>query len=386
MLEETTERTISGSIVSIPDGMSAPAIDVSVEIEPVQAGSGDPSPENVRPISGWTGCKVQRTGKNLAKLSPLSGSSANYTNLTDNGVSVYSQTTSSAYRLCKFSITNTDSLKGEILNFSCNVVNDTGTDSPRTILRIVDADGNTIGQNIFELTTLSISRSFTIPSNLADGCSLVLFLYSSSGGIGEQRKTWSNIQLELGSTATPYEPYQGNQYQVSWQTEAGTVYGGTLDVTSGKLVIDREIVDLGSLNWAYNEAQTRFLSSERSSVIKAPSSNGSTIKALCSQYAYMSLNALGINKDGCAVSTTKNIYVKDLAYSDKDIFKTAMSGVQFVYELATPVEITLTPTEIALLQGTNNIWSDSGNVTMQYLFNKVKDFLETYLLMKGVNL
>ena len=56
----------SGSIASFPDGAdSIPMKDVLVHIEPVQAGSGDPSPENVRPITGWTGAKVTRTGKNL---------------------------------------------------------------------------------------------------------------------------------------------------------------------------------------------------------------------------------------------------------------------------------------------------------------------------------
>ena len=33
-------------------------------IEPVQAGSGDPSPSNVRPISGWEGATLTRTGEN----------------------------------------------------------------------------------------------------------------------------------------------------------------------------------------------------------------------------------------------------------------------------------------------------------------------------------
>ena len=54
--------TASGSIASFPDGAAMPVRDLSVDIEPVQAGSGDPSPENVRPISGWTECKVTRTG------------------------------------------------------------------------------------------------------------------------------------------------------------------------------------------------------------------------------------------------------------------------------------------------------------------------------------
>lgn len=36
-----------------------------VSFEPKQAGSGDPSPENVRPISGWNEVRVTRRGKNL---------------------------------------------------------------------------------------------------------------------------------------------------------------------------------------------------------------------------------------------------------------------------------------------------------------------------------
>ena len=40
-----------------------------------------------------------------------------------------------------------------------------------------------------------------------------------------------------------------------------------------------------------------------------------------------------------------------------------MNGVQLVYELADPQTIQLTPQEIKLLVGDNNVWSD-GQVTM----------------------
>lgn len=44
------------------------------------------------------------------------------------------------------------------------------------------------------------------------------------------------FQLELGTTATSYEPYKGDTYT----TVLGrTVYGGTLDVVSGVLTVDR---------------------------------------------------------------------------------------------------------------------------------------------------
>ena len=53
------------------------------------------------------------------------------------------------------------------------------------------------------------------------------------------------------------------------------------------------------------------------------------------------------------------------AYDSASAFKAAMSGVQFVYELATQQAIQLTPQEVKLLLGTNNVWSD-GDVVMIY--------------------
>ena len=55
--------TASGSIASFPDGAdNIPLKSCIVQIEPVQSGSGDPSPDNVRPITGWTGCEVKHSG------------------------------------------------------------------------------------------------------------------------------------------------------------------------------------------------------------------------------------------------------------------------------------------------------------------------------------
>lgn len=49
-------ETETGAVASFTDGADdVPVKDMTVAIEPVQSGSGDPSPSNVRPISGWTG-------------------------------------------------------------------------------------------------------------------------------------------------------------------------------------------------------------------------------------------------------------------------------------------------------------------------------------------
>lgn len=68
-MELPETKSASGDIITITDGAeNTPLKSAVVNIEPVQSGSGDPSPTNIRPISGWTQAKVTRTGKNLLPL------------------------------------------------------------------------------------------------------------------------------------------------------------------------------------------------------------------------------------------------------------------------------------------------------------------------------
>lgn len=54
------------AIASFADGADdVPVSSLIVDINAVQAGSGDPSPSNVRPISGWSECNIHKAGINL---------------------------------------------------------------------------------------------------------------------------------------------------------------------------------------------------------------------------------------------------------------------------------------------------------------------------------
>lgn len=55
----------SGSTVTISDGIDGHALDITASWTPTQAGSGDPSPENIRPISGRDKITLTRCGRNL---------------------------------------------------------------------------------------------------------------------------------------------------------------------------------------------------------------------------------------------------------------------------------------------------------------------------------
>ena len=150
-------------------------------------------------------------------------------------------------------------------------------------------------------------------------------------------------QFELGSSATSFAPYS-NICPISGWTEckvyrsgadtsdptiytvtfgsAGTVYGGTLDVTTGTLTVTKANI---------------------------ASYNGETLPG-----AWIS------DRDVYAVGTTPTI------------------GAQVVYDLAEPIVYNLTPVEIRTLVGQNTIWADTGDVTVKYSAD-TKAFIDNYI-------
>lgn len=79
------EYTETGNPVSFITNV-AKALKINAAFSPVQSGSGDPSPENIRPISGWNGVNAYRTGKNLLPCVMASSTVGRYTfTVSENG-------------------------------------------------------------------------------------------------------------------------------------------------------------------------------------------------------------------------------------------------------------------------------------------------------------
>lgn len=57
-LIQNPTKTLSGALVSFTDGADMPMVACAASIVPKQSGTGTPSPDNVRPISGWTEVNV----------------------------------------------------------------------------------------------------------------------------------------------------------------------------------------------------------------------------------------------------------------------------------------------------------------------------------------
>ena len=165
-----------------------------------------------------------------------------------------------------------------------------------------------------------------------------------------------DVQVEVDTTTTSYEPYKGKLYQVQI---GSTVYGGYVDLVSGKLVIDRKSLDLGSQSWVAASTNTtgkyRMLATLSSDYAKAVGAEQIS-NAVCDIFKTISAGQTYRLDDGVSVSGSQ-IIIYDERYdasSSASDFTTAMNGHQLVYELATPITIQLTPQQISALIGENN--------------------------------
>ena len=329
----TVENTASGDIASFTDGADDyPVKDLVAHIEPVQSGSGDPSPENVRPITGWTGANVTRTGKNLLDASACIV--GRY--ITSRGeIDATSGWSASDYIPVKSGETYT------LSNYNPNgtAANHAFYCVDKSFLSRIPAAGN---------------NTFTVPSGA----------YYVRVSIKTENLT--GAQLELGTTATAYEPYQGDTYAVTFPAEAGTVYGGTLDVTTGVLTVDTVSKTISSgrataINQLTNT--TRFL------VLDALVSNWYKRFIICDRLKRndYATDAVGFSHG----DESSNVFIKldkSLGLTTSALISEWLSNnpLQFVYKLETPTTYQLTPTEVKTLLGANNIFADTGAVDVEY--------------------
>lgn len=156
-----------------------------------------------------------------------------------------------------------------------------------------------------------------------------------------------NIQIELNSTVTAYEPYQENKIDLlSTQTLNGingvNDYIEVIDKGNGlydlKKTKNIDSVDLGTLDWAADGAN--FSSGSISSVIKLPADNNSVGNYTCQKYVNVALNKSFVDGD-FGVNSSGYLYFRNSAYTTAVAFKTAMNGVILYYQLKTPVITTI---------------------------------------------
>ena len=302
--------------------------------------------ENLCPISGWTGANIADTGKNLFDGSGLKSSTWN------------------KYGVKNFLKPNT--------TYRFMVSGGTSYSYRLYMSDTVAALGNDVGLNA-NYQGNGQSQQFTTPADM----SAYPFLRFGGNASGAGNDTAVKFQITLGGDEQPFSDYVGSVLPVTFPDAAGTVYGGSLKLNedgSADLTVGNGYVDMGTLTWGHNGTSQasvyRFMAAISGK--KPWNSTSEADNIICSNYKALSANQTYLRNDGISSETGANakvsVFDKRYSTSTPEAFKTAMSGVQLVYELATPQTYHITDAGIVkTLLGLNNLWADTGDVdTLTY--------------------
>lgn len=341
----------SGAVASFADGASAGLAKCIADIVPKQAGTGTPSPDNVRAISGYTAVKVDVAGKNHVRTQDVATSNISVTKNINGSVTAtgYSNGTT---RLPKFGFASLKAGTYILSGISGGSNNTYG-------LRITDTN------NQYILDLYDGEQEFT----LLEDTSIYLLGRFSANQTAAFNVTFYPM-IRLATESDTFEPYKGN----TTTTPLGqTVYGGQLNVLTGELTIEhvQYVFDGSEQIVAQN---TGWGTNVLDNIIKPNINNNTMSDILCDIFSPETpshvWNHTSDNIIGIAVESDN---YKIRFYSSAFVGKTSsevateMTGHMLVYPLATPQTVQLTPQEVNSLLGQNNISADTGDIDIVYV-------------------
>lgn len=319
-----------------------------INLVPVQSGSGDPSPDNVRPISGHTEVDLQTVGRNwfnkdnykFVKNSYIDGNNAWVGNTT---ILTYPDDALSNYW---------NSVLIDLTPYSGKAITYSGFASQNGTYR------GLLDENFNVLATLGNS---SVASGTADLSQYPTAKYLALAFI-KSSYNFDSAQLEVGSTVTSYEPYLGHLYQVQI---GSTVYGGYVDLVSGVMVATHASETITSMEYygTYGVDNAPLFYKDLTNTYVQYGSATAPIanKPISNAYRAISVNDATQLKNNefrtQQVDTPNRYYFRDDRYNSKAQMDAWLSDnpVQVCGKLATPLTINLTPQQIETLAGQNNL-------------------------------
>lgn len=348
--------TSSGAIASFADGgNNKPLNSLKVAITPQQA-SGTPSPSNPLPISGWTGANITRCGKNMWNNEKAVADSNVPTVYVDENGWLTFNTSASFLRYNDLIFDGQITLSGTFKS---------STDAQNNIrFRAYYSDGTY--NDLLSLSTTDTNEHYAYGTSTVNKKVVRIRTIDTSG-----KQTKCKLQLEIGTIATDYTPYSATTYPITW-SDAGTVYGGEIDVLNGKLINKRMILTYdGTENWRLSNNDYFYLSKPKDQI---PYARISTVKCNTNILQFVGTSTVNGNLTrqtdyslglyiGSVNASEIYIHLTDGATLSDFTSILTTTPLQICVELATPIEYDITPTQINTLLGNNNIWSDTGDIT-----------------------
>lgn len=184
-------KTVTGALLHIVDALAKPINKFTATLEPIQSGSGDPSPDNVRPITGHTGANVVQEGKNLCDPSTFEQGTINGNSGSENP--------------------STTRLRTGFIYLHSGTYTASVESGKNVVVDVYDTNKNFVLSESYTEWSSGTYRTFTITENRYVR---LLFRFSNNATITPQDVTKG--QLELGSSATTYEEYTATTIPITF--------------------------------------------------------------------------------------------------------------------------------------------------------------------------
>lgn len=323
-------------VITIEDAVPANVANCTVKIEPVQSGSGDPSPTNIRLITGHTEASVKRDGFNIWNGNATDGKA-----IANNGGTYNS---------------DNNFVTGYIRVYP-GVKYYVNRQNWESWIGIYDSEKqHTVGENVRIDTS---DNSIVFAENV--------FYARFTGKLSTKQSACINIFNE--SLNGTYVPYAGQTYTIAL---GDTIYGGTvridsngntvMDVDSGVRVIDENTQNMTLHNTGDSTAVFKIITGQECV-------NDARQKSNMFTHDTNGWNS-DIAKPCFVMGQEGNLYIQVplTVASTVSAFTTwlASNNVQIFYPLkdADITTIQLTPTQIQLLKGTNTLTASTGQISV----------------------
>lgn len=371
-LEESGNPVVCYPVAGYPLGVKA-------SWEPMQEGTGTPSPENIRPIKGRDSVNVERCGENLLPFGERIENIYKQQLMTSDDLLLLSKACAGQELTLTFSVETKNIAFGDTvedewrkrIGFECHGTLADGTEVYVLQCWIDDTNGE-LTQNGKKTKTLTV----TMPK-LASG-DIVFYAQNIKSG----SFVAYDFGIYAGTTApTTYTPYNG---QTNTLTLPETVYGGEVDAVSSEGQETQKLVILnGTESWnswginAHNPAITGFYTYDINDY------DAKNAKGICSHLETPNQDVWGGLNAGigfATVGSSRYFMFSMMTSSLPDISaghevasvkaylaaqNDAGTPVQICYRLAEPVPFTATGAQpLSALAGANTVLTDADSVTV----------------------
>ena len=349
-------QTASGAVATFKSPGRVPINSLKAYFAFVREGEGTPAPDNVRPLTGWTGVNVYHTRKNI--LNPNAERTRG--NFTADG-NIASAGNTYVFGIAVKPGTYVLSNKG------------TGVSYRVGLTKLYPKQGVYVNY----LATRSNSADPYVIT-VASGWNYIALATTASV------ENVALTMIESGSTASEYEPYKGESFPVSWES-FGTAYNGYVDLVQGKVVSERRFEVLDGVT----NKVTSFSTAETShgyginfnGAVNVAKYTSTTVLACWSSHfnsgTYSHRGDRGSDLSIYLATANGALRIRYDAMDSEDEPIAAFNAwlaeqyangtpVTVLYTLRTNDEYDLDPMPLRSLIGSNSIWSDAGDVEVNY--------------------